>query len=87
MLPIFIALGLVAGIVGLAENQVEDPSIKRFLRKRRMLTIARKLDSAITLPEAEDALYLSRYFNEKKLHARFVKVVASKKQPLRRHHP
>jgi len=78
------ALGLVSGIVGLAVNQADNPTIKRFMRKRLLLGIARKPDSAISLEEAENALVLSRQFNSQFLQTRFTKLVATMKTQRRR---
>jgi hypothetical protein len=74
---ILLALGLVAGIVGLAKNQADDPSIKRFLQRKRLDAIALKPDSAITLSDAEDALVLARRLGDGKMAARASKLVAS----------
>jgi hypothetical protein len=87
MLPLLVALGLVAGIVDLAAGQAEDPSIRRFLQERRLEAILRKPESQVTLPEAEDGLAIARYLNKKELHAKFARMVASKKQRARRPHP
>jgi hypothetical protein len=57
------------------------------MQRRRLLSIASKPEALVTLAEAEDALAISRYLNEKKLHAKFIKVVASKKKQPRRPHP
>lgn len=81
---LLLALGLVGGIVGLAVNQADNPTIKRFMRKRLLLSIARKPDSAISLEEAENALVLSRQFDSRFLLARFTKLVASLKTQRRR---
>jgi len=82
---LLLALGLVAGIVGLAVNQADDPTIRRFLQRRRLEAISRKPDRFVTLSEAEDALVLARKFNEKFLFVRFSKLVASFKKHSRRH--
>jgi hypothetical protein len=82
---LLLALGLVAGIVGLAVNQADDPTIRRFLQRRRLDAISRKPDRLVTLPEAEDALVLARKFDEKILFLRFGKLVASLKNTHRRH--
>ena len=79
MLALLLALGLVSGIVGLAVDQAEDPTIRRFLQKRRIESLSRRPDSMLTLPEAEDALVLARKFDDKFLIARFGKLVASMK--------
>ena len=79
---ILLALGLVAGIVRLAISQADDPSIKRFLQRKRLDAIARKPDSAITLSEAEDALVLARRLGDGKMASRASKLVASRwRQP------
>jgi hypothetical protein len=84
---LLLALGLVSGIVGLAVNQADDPTIRRFLQRRRLDAISRKPDRFVTLPEAEDGIVLSRRFGEKFLLSRFTKLVASIKKytPTRRH--
>lgn len=92
MLPLLVAFGLVAGIVGLAANQAEDPSIKRFLQRRRLIAILKKPEFKVTLAEAEDGLAITRYLRDVVLHRKFEKMVASKKSHLkisdsRRHHP
>jgi hypothetical protein len=80
---IILAFGLVAGLVSLAANQADDPTIKRFLQRRRLDLIARKPDKLITLLEAEDGLVLSRRLGDGKLLARFEKLVRSGKLPRR----
>jgi len=82
---LLLALGLVTGIVGLAANQAEDPTIRRFLQKRRLEALARKPNKLITLPEAEDALYLAHKLDDEFLFLRFGKLVASIKHKQRRH--
>jgi hypothetical protein len=77
------AFGLVAGIVGLAVNQADDPTIKRFLQRRRLDTIARKPDRTITFPEAEDALAIARRLGDEKMQVRFGKLVALKQHTRR----
>ena len=85
---LLLALGLVSGIVGLAVNQADDPTIRRFLQRRRLDAISRKPDRFVTLPEAEDGIVLSRRFGEKLLLSRFTKLVASmKKSTSSRRHP
>jgi len=86
MLPLIVAFGLVAGIVSLAANQAEDPSIRRFLQNRRLVAILKKRESDVTLAEAEDALAITRYLKDDVLHRKFEKMVASKKKHWR-HHP
>jgi hypothetical protein len=77
---LLLALGVVAGIVKLAFDQQEDPTIRRALEKRRLLSIARTRDEAVTLPEAEDALVLSRRHDLPPLTKRFTKLVVSIKK-------
>ena len=85
MAALLLALGLVTGIVSLAANQADDPTIRRFLQKRRLEAISRKPNRLVTLPEAEDALYLAHKFDDRLLFNRFGKLVASlKKSNLRR---
>lgn len=70
---------------GLLGNKYQGLLGNSFLQKRRMRAIARKKNDDVTLAEAEDALAISRYLGDEKLHARFEKVVASLKKPRRRH--
>jgi hypothetical protein len=64
-------------------GQADDPTIKRFLQRRRLDLIARKSDQAITLLEAEDGVALARRLSDGKLLARFEKLIASGKLPRR----
>ena len=84
---LLLALGLVSGIVGLAVNQADDPTIRRFLQRRRLDAISRKPDRLVTPPEAEDGIVLSRRFGEKFLLSRFTRLVASMKSTSSRRHP
>lgn len=77
---LLLALGVVAGIVKLAFSQQEDPSIRRALEKRRLVSIARKRDAVLTLPEAEDGLILAKRHDQHLLTRRFAKLVSSLKQ-------
>jgi hypothetical protein len=77
---VLLAFGLVSGIVGLAWNQADDPTIRKFAERRRLTRIARKDDRFITRDEAEDALVLARRHGQKVLAARFTKLVASIKR-------
>ena len=82
---VLLAFGLVGGIVGLAAAQADNPTIKRFLQKRRLASIAKKPDSRLTLLEAEDGVLLSRRYMEENpsnrfLLLRFTKLVASLKK-------
>lgn len=87
MVALLLALGLVSGIVGLAVDQAEDPTIRRFLQRRRLEAISRKPDRLVTLPEAEDAVVLAKRFNERFLLTRFSKLVASLKKNAARRSP
>lgn len=80
---VIIALGLVVGLISFSKKQAEDPTVKRFLQKRRLTIIAAKPDRQITRLEAEDGLILSKRFEEKALAERFAKLVASLKKGLR----
>jgi hypothetical protein len=82
---ILLAFGLVGGIVGLAAAQADNPTIKRFLQKRRLYSLAKKPDSKLTLLEAEDGVLLSRRYmaedpSNRFLLTRFTKLVASLKK-------
>ena len=82
---VLLAFGLVGGIVGLAAAQADNPTVKRFLQKRRLASIAKKPDSKISLLEAEDGVLLSRRYMEENpsnrfLLSRFTKLVASLKK-------
>jgi hypothetical protein len=82
---VLLAFGLVGGIVGLAAAQADNPTIKRFLQKRRLCSIAKKPDGKISLLEAEDGVLLSRRYMEEEpsnrfLLLRFTKLVASLKK-------
>lgn len=79
MLALLFALGLVAGVVGLAKGQADDPSIRRFLEEHRLRHVASKRDGALTLPEAEDGLFLARRYGDRALTRRFENVVTSLK--------
>ena len=85
MAALLLALGLVTGIISLAANQADDPTIRRFMQKRRLAAIASKPNKLVTLPEAEDGLYLAQKFDDKFLIVRFGKLVASLKKT--RRHP
>jgi len=73
---LLLAFGLVSGIVGLAWNQADDPTIKRLVAQKRLHFIAGKPDSKITLDQAEDGLVLARHHGNKALVMRFGKLVA-----------
>jgi len=81
---LLLALGFVGGIVGLAVNQADNPTIKRFMRKRLLLGIARKPDEEISREDAENGVVLARQFDCRILLTRFEKLVASKKNAPRR---
>lgn len=75
---LLLALGLVAGIVGLAWRQADDPTIKKFLEEQRLRKLVRKLFVApgtLTLPEAEDGLILASRHGDRALAKKFTKVV------------
>jgi hypothetical protein len=80
MPALLLALGLVVGLVSLSKRQAEDPTVKRFLQKRRLGIIAAKPDRQVTRLEAEDGLILAKRFEEKNLEMRFAKLVASLKK-------
>ena len=80
MPALLLAIGLVVGLISFSQKQAEDPTVKRFLQKRRLAIIAAKPDRQITRLEAEDGLILSRRFEEKDLENRFAKLVASLKR-------
>ena len=69
---VLLAFGLVGGIVGLAAAQAENPTIRRFLQKRRLTSLARKPDSKLTLLEAEDGVLLSRRYMQEDPSNRFL---------------
>jgi hypothetical protein len=73
---VILALGLVVGLIRLSTQQAADPTIKRFLQKRRLGIIASKPDQQLTRLEAEDGLILANRFEEKALALRFGKLVA-----------
>jgi hypothetical protein len=77
LVALLLALGLVGGIVGLTARQADDPTIKRYLQRRRLSIVARKPDSSISLLDAEDALVLARRLEERVLVTRFARLVAS----------
>lgn len=85
MVAILIAFGLVGGIVKLAIGQADDPTIRRFLQKRRLAILASKANAKLSLPEAEDGLALARHFEDKFLQVRFAKLVASMKHSVKTH--
>lgn len=80
MPALLLALGLVVGLISLSKQQADDPTIKRFLQKRRLDIIAAKPDRQVTRLEAEDGLILAKRFEEKNLELRFTKLVASLKK-------
>ena len=80
MPALLLAIGLVVGLISFSQKQAEDPTVKRFLQKRRLAIIAAKPDRQITRLEAEDGLSLSRRFEEKAQENRFAKLVASHKR-------
>ena len=69
---ILLAFGLVGGIVGLAAAQADNPTIRRFLQKRRLTSLARKPDGKLTLLEAEDGVLLSRRYMQEDPSNRFL---------------
>ena len=75
-----LALGFVVGIVSLACQQKEDPTIRRFLEKRRLGILASKKDKLLTRTEAEDGLALALRHDDKTLAQRFGKLVASRRR-------
>jgi hypothetical protein len=74
---VVLALGLVVGLIRLSTQQAADPTIKRYLQKRRLGIIAAKPDCQITRLEAEDGKILSERFGEKALASRFAKLLTS----------
>jgi hypothetical protein len=79
MSALILALGFVVGVVTLACQQKEDPTIRRFLEKRRLGILASKPDRVLTRSEAEDGLALAMRHDDKKLVKRFGRLVASLK--------
>lgn len=77
MWGILFAFGLVGGIVGWATKQAEDPTMKRFLMRKRLMAIAQIPDSQQSKRGAEDALVLARRLDEQKLVVRFESLVSS----------
>lgn len=75
-----LALGFVVGVISLACQQKEDPSIRRFLEKRRLGILASKKDRVLTRAEAEDGRILALRHDDKALAQRFNRLVASKKE-------
>jgi hypothetical protein len=74
---ILFAFGLVGGIDGWATKQAEDPTMKRFLMRKRLMAIAQIPDSQQSKRGAEDALVLARRLDEQKLVVRFESLVSS----------
>jgi hypothetical protein len=79
-----LALGFVVGVVTLACQQKEDPTLRRFLERRRLGILASKKDRVLTRTEAEDGLVLALRHDDKKLAQRFGRLVASWKRNPRR---
>ena len=79
-----LALGFVVGVVTLACQQKEDPTLRRFLERRRLGILASKKNRVLTRTEAEDGLVLALRHDDKKLAQRFGRLVASWKRNPRR---
>jgi hypothetical protein len=77
VLGLLFAFGLVGGMVSWACHQAEDPTVKRFLMRKRLMAIAKFPNSQQTRRGAEDALVLARRLGEEKLAARFEALVSS----------
>jgi hypothetical protein len=80
---IFLAFGLVSGIISLAWRQAENPTFKRFLMKKRLEAIAAVPDSKLDIRGAEDGLALARRLEQPKLVTRFEALVTSLKRRTR----
>ena len=80
MPAVLLAFGLVLGLISLSKSQAEDPTVRRFLQKRRLGIIAGNPDQQLTRLEAEDGKILAERFGEKALAERFTKLVASLKK-------
>jgi len=83
-MALLLALGLVAGIVGLAtyspgDSRAQDP-VKRYLEGKRLRLLASKPASRLSFTEAEDGLVLARRLGDDVLAAKFGKVLASRKR-------
>lgn len=77
MWGLLFAFGLVGGIVSWGCKQAEDPTMKRFLMRKRLMAIAAIPDDKQSRRGAEDALVLARRLDEQKLVMRFESLVSS----------
>ncbi len=75
MLPIFLGLGLIGGLVSLAIRQAKEPTIKPALEKRKLIVLAKIPRHKLTLSQAEDGVVLARRFSSPVLEKEFLKIV------------
>lgn len=75
MWPILLGLGLVGGLLKLAYDQKEEPTIKPALRKAKLLRLARIPRKKMTLAHAEDGAVLAREFKMPKLENEFKVII------------
>ena len=81
-MALLLALGLVAGIVGLAtyspgDSRAQDP-VKRYLEGKRLRLLASKPASRLSFTEAEDGLVLARRLGDDALAAKFEKMLTTR---------
>lgn len=74
MLAVFLALGLVGGLIGFAAREAVSPTIKPDMEIRRLEKLKKKFPM-VTLDEAEDGAVLSRRYGDKGFEGKFVKAV------------
>lgn len=69
MLPVLLAVGLVAGVVALAIKKTMEPSKTPAAEKAKLVEL--KLKTKLTLDEAEDGRVLARRYGERAAELHF----------------
>lgn len=82
MIPLFLAVGAVAGLVGYAIRRSTGPSTKPMDERMKLERL--KLRKVLTLDEAEDGLALARRYGDKATEVKFrIEVIKLKKKRIR----
>ena len=76
MWAVFMALGLVGGLVKVAFGQATEPTIKPAWRKYKLTRLSNLSPDQITLDQAEDGRVLAREFDDPTLEGKFAVLVA-----------